>query len=76
MRRVVVLCCLLALAGCQNIVGPFRPRPYERVDDPRITPEEQAARARAFLGYPEENRASGPRTANPAPLTGPLGALP
>jgi len=62
MRRMLILCGLLALVGCRsNLVGPFQPRSPERVDDPRISIEEQTARARDRLGYPDEDRQSGPR---------------
>ena len=77
MRKLLILCGLLALTGCRNnLVGPFQPRSPERVDDPRLTIDEQAVRARDRLGYPEENRPSGPRAADPRPPESPFGPLP
>jgi hypothetical protein len=52
MRRLC-LAALLVLTGCQNLVGPFRPRPPQRVDDPSITISEQERRGRARYALPD-----------------------
>jgi hypothetical protein len=61
MRRLLLLGTLL-LAGCQNLVGPFRARGPERVDDPLLTINEQQRRGRDRLALPVESPTVGPRT--------------
>ena len=62
MRRLI-LCGLLALAGCQGVVGP-RQRPYlpGAIDDPWLSPDEQKARLRDRVALPLNSPAIGPRT--------------
>jgi hypothetical protein len=55
MRKILLLGCLLLLTGCQNVAGPFAARPGGRVDDPRLSIEEQKARGRDRLALPVEN---------------------
>lgn len=62
MRRLC-LWCLLCLAGCSNVSGPFAHRKPERVDDPLLTIGEQQRRGRDRLALPEDN-------VNVAPPTG------
>jgi hypothetical protein len=59
--RHLLLCSLLLLAGCQNVVGPGQPRTV-RVDDPLLPTSDQAWRGRAFLAKPDESYLSGPQT--------------
>jgi hypothetical protein len=54
MTRKLVAMGLLVLAGCQNVAGPFAPRPPVRVDDPRISIQEQKYRARDQLALPDD----------------------
>jgi hypothetical protein len=61
MRRLLI-CCLLVLAGCQNIVGPARREPV-RVDDPRLPIAEQERRGRSYLSVPDASYLAGPQTA-------------
>jgi hypothetical protein len=60
MRRLF-LTGLLALAGCQNVVGPFAHREPQRVDDPLLSINEQKSRGRDRLALPEDNPALAPR---------------
>ena len=62
MRRVFLLGFLL-LAGCQNVEGPraHRDNPV-RVDDPRLTLEQQEQRERDRLAIPLESANVGPPT--------------
>lgn len=53
MRTFVIAGALLLLIGCQNVVGPFRAQTPVRVDDPRLTIDEQERLARARLALPE-----------------------
>jgi hypothetical protein len=70
MRRLLCLGILL-LAGCQ-LVGPRERREQTgRVDDPRLTLEEQERRARDRLSLPDQNL--GPRTYMEYPGAGPTG---
>jgi hypothetical protein len=55
MRRIFLLCVLLGLAGCQNVSGPFAPRTPSRVDDPRLTINEQESRGRDRWAIPEQS---------------------
>jgi hypothetical protein len=61
---------LLCLAGCRGVVGPFQPRDPERVDDPRISIQEQQARGRDRLALPDDSSLA-PRTGiNPPSMIG------
>lgn len=62
MCRVCLTGILLALIGCQNISGPFRPKPPVRVDDPTVTINEQQRRGRSRLALPDESQTVGPYT--------------
>jgi hypothetical protein len=61
MKRFVFIAGLL-LAGCQ-VVGPVQRanQPPQRIDDPRLTIEEQQRRGRAGLAMPDNSPTSGPR---------------
>ena len=61
MKRIV-LAALVLVAGCQNLVGPFRSRPPERVDDPLYTIAEQQRRGRARLALPDDQTTLAPKT--------------
>jgi len=52
MRRCLWIGVFL-LAGCANLNGPFSARPPQRVDDPRLTIQEQEVRGRDRLSQPE-----------------------
>ena len=67
MRRWTLLCVLL-LAGCQNVVGPFEYRKPQRVDDPLLTIPEQEARARNRLPLPDDSPTVGPPSGTESPL--------
>jgi hypothetical protein len=54
MYRICLLA-VLALAGCQNLVGPFAHRDPQRVDDPLLPISEQRQRGRDRLSLPEES---------------------
>lgn len=72
MHRLVLLG-LLALAGCQGVVGPIQRRCIvDPIDHPCLTPDEQKQRERDRLALPEASPEVGPRTYadNPA-LKGP-----
>jgi len=60
----VVLLAATLLPGCQTVVGPFeRARtPSRPVDDLCLSIDEQQARGRARLGYPDQTLQPGPRT--------------
>jgi len=70
MRRLLFLVALLS-ASCQNVIGPFEHRKPERVDDPRLSIEEQQREARARLALPVES----PTVAPPSGVNimGPVG---
>jgi hypothetical protein len=53
MRKLILLG-VLALAGCQNVAGPFAARPPQRVDDPHISIPEQQYRGRDRLALPDD----------------------
>ena len=55
MCRILVVGVLLTLAGCTNFVGPFQPRTPQRIDDPRLSTQEQERRARAQIALPESS---------------------
>jgi hypothetical protein len=69
MHRILLVVLLLtcAVIGCQSVVGPFQ-RWYrkDRIDDPRLTIEEQEKRGRERLANPE-GRDVGPPTGFEAP---------
>ena len=72
MRRLY-LAGLMALAGCQGVVGPIqRSCITDPIDNPCLTPAEQNERLRDRVALPESSPAYGPRTyaGNPA-LKGP-----
>jgi hypothetical protein len=54
---------LLLVAGCQNISGPFSPRPPARVDDPLLPITEQKRVGREYLALPEDNTNLAPQGA-------------
>ena len=60
MRYILVVGIALA-AGCQNVIGPFQARDPVRVDDPRLTIEEQERLTRDRYALPDESYAAGPR---------------
>jgi hypothetical protein len=68
MRRLLLFGALIALTGCQNIVGPFRPKNPQRVDDPSVTIGEQQSRDRARFGRPDES--VGPYSGPQMPVQG------
>jgi hypothetical protein len=53
--RKLYLGCVLFLAGCSNVVGPFEHRKPERVDDPLLSIYEQQRRGRDRLALPDES---------------------
>ena len=55
MKRLFLVGALIALSGCQNIVGPFRPKSPQRADDPSVTINEQQRRARDRYPLPDES---------------------
>ena len=61
MRWILYLSVML-LAGCQNVVGPRERRADTlRVDDPRLTIEEQRQLGRDRLALPETSKTLIPR---------------
>lgn len=52
MRRLLMTS-LVLLAGCQNLAGPFQARPAVRVDDPRLSIEDQEKLGRDRLALPD-----------------------
>jgi hypothetical protein len=65
MRHWLVLA-LVLLAGCENLVGPFR-RPPTRVDDPRLSIAEQEKVGRDNLAFPDQAPLAGPNAGNVRP---------
>jgi hypothetical protein len=67
MRRLLCMVVLL-LTGCQTFVGPLQRRgqPQVRVDDPRVSLEEQQKRAREYLAVSVADPSTGSST-NPSP---------
>jgi hypothetical protein len=56
MRKLILPGVLaLALAGCQNVAGPFAARPPQRPDDPSYSIPAQQARGRDRLALPDES---------------------
>ena len=68
MSRWFLFLCVL-LAGCENVVGPFR-RPPARVDDPRLSIAEQEKLGRQHIGLPDESPLAGPNAGIARPGTG------
>jgi hypothetical protein len=70
MRKLLLLG-LLALPGCQGVVGPFqRSQLRDPVDDPRLTIPEQMRKGRDRLAYPDEPPSvEAPRSALDPPET-------
>lgn len=66
--RLSLLVGVLLLAGCRNIVGPFE-RPQYKVDDPRLSIQEQEALGRQYLSLPEESRLVAPPSGAARPIT-------
>jgi hypothetical protein len=69
-HRIILVGGLLLLAGCKSVVGPFEPRPPQRVDDPLLSIGEQQRRGRARLALPDQADSPGsigPRTYAEAP---------
>jgi hypothetical protein len=60
--RFALLLVLILLAGCENIVGPFRKKAPDRVDDPRLTIPEQEKLGRTYLSLPDESNLTGPHS--------------
>ncbi len=48
------------MIGCLNVTGPFQPRPQARIDDPRLSPSEQEAKARDRWAIPDTEAKIGP----------------
>ncbi|MCI0684124.1 MAG: hypothetical protein L0Y71_18605 [Gemmataceae bacterium] len=67
MRRCILIG-LVLLAGCQNVVGPFR-RPSARVDDPRLSISEQEKLGRQFYALPDESPEVAPHSGIARPGT-------
>jgi hypothetical protein len=55
MYRLLFAGLLVVFAGCQNIAGPFAPKPPVRVDDPLLPISEQKRLGREYLALPDEN---------------------
>jgi hypothetical protein len=62
MRQTFLLCVLL-LVGCEGVVGPrvHRDNPV-RIDDPRLTIDEQQRRERDRIALPDSSPNVGPPT--------------
>jgi hypothetical protein len=69
MRKIMAIGILL-LAGCQNVAGPFMARPGVRVDDPRISLDEQKTRARDQLSMPDDFSGLAPKSGGAIPGSG------
>jgi hypothetical protein len=67
MRRLFLASILLALVGCTNYVGPFQPRSPQRIDDPRLSLQEQDRRERAQVAIPQQSPQAGPPLNNGDP---------
>ena len=67
MRNILIAGILLVLAGCENVVGPFRSKEPIRVDDPGYTIAEQQRWGRDRLALPDESRWTVPPTGLPRP---------
>ena len=64
-----LLLVLLILAGCENIVGPFRKHAPAKVDDPRLSVPEQEKLGRSYLPLPDESPLVGPHSGVARPGT-------
>jgi hypothetical protein len=64
-----LLVALVLMAGCQNVVGPFRQRTPTRVDDPRFSIAEQEKLGRQHLALPDESQVAGPHSGIARPGT-------
>jgi hypothetical protein len=71
MRKLLLLA-VLALAGCQNVAGPFAARPPQRVDDPRLSIPEQQYRGRDRYALPDETSGAPPSGATIPGLLPPI----
>jgi hypothetical protein len=60
MRKLWLVGSLILMVGCQNIVGPFRPRSPQRIDDPSLSIQEQERRGRERLALPDQSPFAGP----------------
>jgi hypothetical protein len=67
MRYILTAGILLLVAGCQNVVGPFRAQTPMRVDDPGLTIAEQQRWGRDRLALPDESPWVLPPTGLPLP---------
>jgi hypothetical protein len=67
MRCILLLGIMFCLVGCQNVNGPFMPRPPGRVDDPRLSLTEQQSRARDRYAIPDNTPGVGPQSGNLLP---------
>jgi len=56
MRRLCLLGALCVM-GCGSVMGPFAPRPPQRVDDPLLPITEQMSRGRDRYSLPDESQA-------------------
>jgi hypothetical protein len=74
MRRIIPVGVLLLLAGCAGVTGPRQHRQDNTpIDDPRLSIEEQKAKARDRLALPDNTYVL-PRDGNDAGLRpGPQG---
>jgi hypothetical protein len=70
MMRSLMAIGLLLLAGCQNVAGPFAARPGVRVDDPRISLDEQKSRARDQWSLPDDFSGLAPKSGGAIPGSG------
>ncbi|MCS7014511.1 MAG: hypothetical protein RMJ19_01315 [Gemmatales bacterium] len=61
---------VVLLAGCQTLVTPLEPRRRERADDPLLTTQEQARRARYLYAFPDTEL--GPRSGPERPVASAL----
>jgi hypothetical protein len=64
MRRLILIC-MLALAGCQNVAGPFAARPPQRVDDPSYSIAEQERRGRDRMSIGDDTSGMPPSGMQP-----------
>ena len=53
---------LALLAGCQSVQGPVAPRRPVRVDNPRLSIDEQERLGREYLALPFDRGEVAPRT--------------
>jgi hypothetical protein len=70
MRKLCLLG-LMVLAGCQGVNGPFKRNPFAKVDDPRLSIQEQQRYARDNLALPDESSRLGEGSARPGTLQRP-----